>query len=202
MPLAGVRGGLAGKPSFNREKMANVASNFSEKSRLRKSIRQQLSELSLEDRRRRSIEICQKLERLLAGKKNIALFAPRPTEPDLDLFWELGLLKDRILAYPRCHGDRLLFFAVCSLSELHPGRFRIREPDSRRSVQHLDAIVLPGLAFTRTGIRVGQGAGFYDRFLEVAHADTIKIGVCFDFQVLPNIPREEHDVNVDLLVCA
>ena len=182
--------------------MANFGSNFSEKSRLRKSIRQRLRELSLEDRRQRSIEICEELARLLAGKKSIALFAPRPTEPDLDLLWEQDLSKDRILAYPRCHGDRLLFFAVSSLLELHPGKFGIREPGSRRSVQHLDAIVLPGLAFTQTGIRMGQGAGFYDRFLETAHADAIKIGVCFDFQVIPNIPREEHDVNVDLLVCA
>jgi 5-formyltetrahydrofolate cyclo-ligase len=182
--------------------MANPGSNLSEKSQLRKSIRQRLRELSSGDRRQRSIEICEKLAPLLAGKKTIALFAPRATEPDLDLLWELGLCKDRIVAYPRCHGDRLLFFAVSSLLELRPGTFGIREPDSRRSVQHLDAVVLPGLAFTQTGIRMGHGVGFYDRFLERPHADTLKIGVCFDFQVIPNIPREEHDVNVDLLVCA
>jgi 5-formyltetrahydrofolate cyclo-ligase len=123
-------------------------------------------------------------------------------EPDLDLLWELGLLKDRLVAYPRCNGESLTFSAVSNLQELHPGRFGIREPDPKRTVQHLDAIVLPGLAFTRTGIRIGQGAGFYDRFLETPHARTVKVGVCFDFQVVANIPREEHDVNVDLLVCA
>jgi 5-formyltetrahydrofolate cyclo-ligase len=96
----------------------------------------------------------------------------------------------------------MLFFAVCGLEELHPGKFGIREPDPIRTVERLDAIVLPGLAFTETGIRIGQGAGFYDRFLEIARADTIKIGVCFDFQVVKAIPREEHDVNVDLLVYA
>ena len=79
-------------------------------------MRQRLRELSLEDRRQRSIEICEKLARHLDGQKSVALFAPRPTEPDLDLLWELGLLKDRILAYPRCHGNRLLFFAVSGLS--------------------------------------------------------------------------------------
>jgi 5-formyltetrahydrofolate cyclo-ligase len=165
-------------------------------------MRQRLRELGSEDRRQRSIAICEQLAQLLAAKKSIALFAPRPTEPDLDLLWELGLLKERILAYPRCDGERLLFFAIFSPQELRPGKFGIREPGSGRLVQHLDVIVLPGLAFTRTGIRMGQGAGFYDRFLETAHADTIKIGVCFDFQVVPYIPREKHDVDVDLLVCA
>jgi 5-formyltetrahydrofolate cyclo-ligase len=63
-------------------------------------------------------------------------------------------------------------------------------------------IVLPGLAFTETGIRIGQGAGFYDRFLEMSGTAIIKIGVCFDFQVIKAIPREEHDVNVDLLLYA
>ena len=163
-------------------------------------MRQRLTELSLEDRRQRSIEICKKLAPHLDGQKSIALFAPRPTEPDLDLLWELGLLKDRILAYPRCQGNRLLFFAVSRLSELRPGKFGIREPDSKQSVQHLDTIVLPGLAFTQTGVRMGHGAGFYDRFLKEAPVETVKIGVCFDFQVIPNIPREEHDINVDLLV--
>jgi 5-formyltetrahydrofolate cyclo-ligase len=182
--------------------MANSASYFSDKSRLRQSIREQLKELSLDDRRRRSVVICEKLVPLLSGKKNIALFAPRRTEPDVDLLWESDLKKDRVLAYPRCDGQRMLFFAVCSLEELHPGRFGIREPDPVRIVERLDAIILPGLAFTQTGIRMGQGAGFYDRFLEVAHSDTIKIGVCFDFQVLKAIPREEHDVNVDLVVYA
>jgi 5-formyltetrahydrofolate cyclo-ligase len=96
----------------------------------------------------------------------------------------------------------MLFFAVCGVEELHPGKFGIREPDPIRIVERLDAIVLPGLAFTETGIRIGQGAGFYDRFLEMACAEMVKIGVCFDFQVIKEIPREEHDVNVDLLVYA
>jgi 5-formyltetrahydrofolate cyclo-ligase len=182
--------------------MANPGSHFSEKSRLRQSIKGRLRQISLDDRRRRSLEICEKLAPLLTGTKSIALFAPRPTEPDLDLLWELDLLKDRLVSYPRCDGEKLTFFAVSSQRELHPGRFGIREPDAKRIVQQLDAIVLPGLAFTQTGIRIGQGAGFYDRFLETPRAGTIKIGVCFDFQVVANIPREEHDINVDFLVCA
>src|ERR1700737_180151 len=182
--------------------MANQGSYFSEKSRLRRSARERLRQIGLGDRHRRSLQICGKLTQLLAGKKNVALFAPRPTEPDLDLLWDLGSMEDRLVSYPRCDGERLLFFAVSSLQELHLGRFGIREPDPKRPVQHLDAIVLPGLAFTESGTRSGRGAGFFDRFLETMRADTIKIGVCFDFQVVGNVPREGHDADVDFLVCA
>jgi 5-formyltetrahydrofolate cyclo-ligase len=174
----------------------------SEKALLRQSIRSQLRLMSADERRKRSLQICTKLARLLAGTKYIALFAPRPTEPDLDLLWGLRLLEDRLVAYPRCDGENLLFFAVTGLHELHPGRFGIREPEPERIVQQLDAIVIPGLAFTQIGSRVGQGAGFYDRFLESRRSGTIKIGVCFDFQIVPKITSEEHDVNVDLVVSA
>jgi 5-formyltetrahydrofolate cyclo-ligase len=181
--------------------MANLGSSFSEKTRLRESLRERLRQINMEERRRRSLEICRKIVELLASANSIALFAPRPTEPDLDLLWELDLLRDRIVAYPRCDGEKLVFFAVSGLQELHPGRFRIREPDPKRLVERLDAIVLPGLAFTQTGIRIGQGAGFYDRFLGTLTAGTTKIGVCFDFQIVSEIAREEHDINVDLVVC-
>src|SRR6516164_1053618 len=99
--------------------MANSVSNFSDKLRLRQSIRDQLKKLSLDDRRRRSVLIRDKLVPLLTGKKIIALFAPRPTEPDLDLLWESDLMKNRVFAYPRCDGHRMLFFAVCGPEELH-----------------------------------------------------------------------------------
>jgi 5-formyltetrahydrofolate cyclo-ligase len=182
--------------------MANPGSYFSEKARLRQSIGEQLWRMNPDERRSRSLALCAELKQLLAGTKSVALFAPRPTEPDLDLLWELDLLKERLVAYPRCDGERLVFFAVSGLQELRPGRFGIREPDPKYAVQHLDAIVLPGLAFTQTGIRIGQGAGFYDRFLENPRAGTIKIGVCFDFQVVAKITSEKHDVNVDLVVSA
>jgi 5-formyltetrahydrofolate cyclo-ligase len=146
--------------------------------------------------------ICRELSQLLAGKKKIALFAPRRMEPDLDLLWELDLLKAHIVAYPRCDDGKLRFFAISNLRELHPGKFGIREPEPKRIVRDASVVVVPGLAFSTTGSRLGQGSGFYDRFLERSSADTIKIGVCFDFQIMETIPRETHDVNVDLLVYA
>ena len=182
--------------------MANPDDIFVRKSRLRQSIREQLKKLDPRERQQRSVVICEKLGQLLAGKKSVALFAPRPTEPDLDILWDLGVAKDRLIAYPRCDGRHLLFFAVSSLQDLYPGKFGVREPKPMKVARDVDVIVVPGLAFTPTGNRLGQGAGFYDRFLQQSGVKTTKIGVCFDFQVIIDIPREEHDIDVDLLAYA
>jgi len=56
------------------------------------------------------------------------------------------------------------------------------------------------LAFTREGHRLGRGAGFYDRFLGASPPDIIKAGICFDFQVVPELPAEPHDVRMDLVI--
>lgn len=66
------------------------------------------------------------------------------------------------------------------------------------SKEKIDICVMPGLAFTATGRRLGYGKGFYDRYLE--NLNCIKIGLCFDFQIIENIPVSDFDVNADYLV--
>jgi 5-formyltetrahydrofolate cyclo-ligase len=58
------------------------------------------------------------------------------------------------------------------------------------------------LAFTADGNRLGRGAGFYDRFLSTIPGYAVKVGVCFAFQLVLEIPVECHDVKVDALVYA
>jgi len=64
----------------------------------------------------------------------------------------------------------------------------------------VDVVIVPGLAFTERGDRLGQGGGWYDRFLAGVRADCVTIGVCFDEQVVAAIPVEPHDVPVDRVV--
>jgi 5-formyltetrahydrofolate cyclo-ligase len=182
--------------------MANPGSHFSDKSLLRETMRERLRGMSRGERRTRSIQICEKLGTFLPGKKSIALFAPKKFEPDLDLLWELGLLEHHLVSYPCCDANTLLFRTVTKLSDLSPGRSGIREPVGGASPERLDLIVIPGLAFTGDGNRLGRGAGFYDRFLSTMPGYTVKIGVCFEFQLLPEVPVEGHDAKVDALVCA
>jgi len=58
-------------------------------------------------------------------------------------------------------------------------------------------IVAPGIAFDLRGRRLGRGKGFYDRLL--ANAAGVKCGICFDEQLLAEIPVEPHDVALDFI---
>ncbi len=60
-------------------------------------------------------------------------------------------------------------------------------------------MIIPGLAFDHKGVRLGYGAGYYDRFL-ARYPQAVKIGVAYDFQYVDSLPREEHDVCMDVIV--
>ena len=64
--------------------------------------------------------------------------------------------------------------------------------------KNIDICVMPGLAFTVTGQRLGYGKGFYDRFLE--NLNCVKIGLSFDFQIVDSLPVSDFDINADYLV--
>ena len=70
------------------------------------------------------------------------------------------------------------------------------EPDPRVP----DVVLVPGLAFTRTGERLGQGGGWYDRFLPRVRPGCTAIGLAFDEQVVAELPTEPHDRRLDALV--
>ena len=63
-----------------------------------------------------------------------------------------------------------------------------------------DVVIVPGLAFTATGDRLGQGGGWYDRFLSEVRPDCVSIGVCFAEQLVNALPIESHDVVMDHVV--
>ena len=81
------------------------------------------------------------------------------------------------------------------------GKFGILEPIDLMKIayKNIDLVAVPGIAFDKEGHRIGYGFGYYDKFLRKV-PKAVKIGLCFDFQVVDRIPREEHDVPVDLIV--
>jgi 5-formyltetrahydrofolate cyclo-ligase len=133
----------------------------------------------------------------------VAVFDSLPTEPDLSLLWKIG---PRSFAYPRIVDGKLQLFGVEDVSELtqsHP-ELPFREPPliSERKVKlrAVQLMLVPGLAFCRDGRRLGRGGGYYDRLLASLPPEASRLGVCFSFQVVPDIPTEPHDERVNSLV--
>ena len=81
------------------------------------------------------------------------------------------------------------------------GKFGILEPIETMKIayKNIDLVLVPGIAFDTEGHRIGYGFGYYDKFLTKV-PKAIKIGLCFDFQVVDKVSREEHDVPVDIIV--
>ncbi len=103
---------------------------------------------------------------------------------------------DVAIAYPRVDGERLRFF-VSRRADLELGTWnKIPEPIAGREVDpaEIDLFVVPGLAFTPSGVRLGFGGGYYDRAL-AGRADRA-VGIAFDEQIIDELPREPHDVGV------
>jgi 5-formyltetrahydrofolate cyclo-ligase len=90
--------------------------------------------------------------------------------------------------------DRDLAPGYCGILEPRPQRARAVAPEA------LDLALVPGVAFDLRGGRLGFGAGFYDRLLGRLPGEVPKVGMAFDFQVIPRLPHQPHDVMLDAIV--
>jgi 5-formyltetrahydrofolate cyclo-ligase len=174
------------------------------KSELRGAIRKKLDALSPSVLAEKSARICAAVAARDEWRraKTVCLFASHTHEPDIDALWKNAAGK--IVCYPRVDGDRLVLLRVEKISELKLSRWNLREPDfSPEKIvppENIDALLAPGVAFSKTGGRLGRGGGFYDRLLADEKLRAFKIGVCFSEQIAGELPREAHDREVDVVV--
>ena len=87
-------------------------------------------------------------------------------------------------------------------TRLITGRFGVREPEHHITVNPADIrlLLIPGVAFDNTGNRVGHGKGYYDAILAKASPEALKVGVCYDWQIVPSLPAEAHDIPMDFIL--
>ncbi len=110
------------------------------------------------------------------------------------------------LLVPVCQPEEGRMFAaeLHSLDELSSGNFGIPEPDIKSShlydPQQIDLIIVPCLACSKEGDRLGYGGGYYDKFLSQCSSDCEKTALLYYFQLLDNVPAEDHDVRLDYLI--
>lgn len=172
---------------------------------LRKSIRRKLAALTAKERAEKSRQIAIAISELPEWKraKTVALFAPMHDEPDVELLWKKIRAGKKTAIYPRIDGDRLSWFTVSEPRELAVSRWDLREPStyaSQIAISEIDFMLVPGIAFSSSGERLGRGGGFYDRALADDTFRALKIGVCFDLQRVEELPVESHDCPMDIVV--
>ena len=108
-------------------------------------------------------------------------------------------LDGKTVLLPRTEADGIV--AVQDAKGWTTGAFGIKEPlGPPVDPRSIDLIIVPGLAFTTDGKRLGRGRGHYDRFLPGTAAPTI--GVCFTEQLVDEVPMEPHDVQLDRVMSA
>ncbi|MDD2689214.1 MAG: 5-formyltetrahydrofolate cyclo-ligase [Candidatus Omnitrophica bacterium] len=112
----------------------------------------------------------------------------------------------KIVYVPVCKKNRITL-RPCILEDnasLKKGPYGVCEPINKKSipVKDLDLVIVPGIAFDKKGSRLGRGKGCYDRFLKKLPKDTPTIGLAFDFQIMPSLPRQTHDISVDKIIFA
>jgi 5-formyltetrahydrofolate cyclo-ligase len=176
-----------------------------QKRELRSELIAARARLSQEERLERSRQVAERLLGLpvLAGARVVALYAALGTEVDTSVIQRRLQAEGVRCLYPRAvEGERRLVFAVCAPAELVRGPLGAAEPPPDARVVELDdvdAIVMPGVGFSEDGLRLGRGGGYYDVTLkEVPRA--ARVGLGFELQLRPTLPRDPHDVPLDAVV--
>lgn len=109
----------------------------------------------------------------------------------------------KILVVPRCNegSSTVSLCKVETLSNLQKGHFGIPEPNQTCEIftGEIDLFLVPGIAFTKEGKRLGRGKGYYDRLLNL-HPNAKKIGLAFDLQIVKDIEVLQHDMFMDVVL--
>lgn len=129
----------------------------------------------------------------------VCIYSSAFGEVSTDKLIEKSILMKKKILLPRSNEDGTLSL-IRHNGKFRKGLFGIKEPDSDEMADYKepDLIIVPGLAFARDGHRLGFGKGYYDRFLE--KSEGYKIGLCYSFQLLPEIPTDSFDVSMDAVV--
>jgi len=177
----------------------------SAKSDLRAAMRSRIGGLDAEARAEASHHACARLasDRRFAGASSVLLYMPLRSELDVTPLAVAALSLGKRISVPRTDTTTgvLTPIEVSSFSPESMPRdaMGVRTPASGTEVApaSLDLVVVPGVAFDRSGRRLGRGAGYYDRFLSRLSPHTATAGICFDEQVVDAVPHDEHDRTVD-----
>lgn len=130
----------------------------------------------------------------------VLLYHSLPDEVDTHSFIKKWSGKKQILL-PVVTGDELKLRIYTGPEDLATGSYGIEEPtgDLFTDYTSIDFIAVPGVAFDRNGNRLGRGKGYYDRLLPRIPS-AYKVGICFPFQIVEEVPAEPFDIRMDEII--
>ena len=175
-----------------------------EKKALRTFIRKKERTLDPVYKAESSEAICRHLLALDEYKSAKVVFAFAGTEKEIDtsLFMNETIAAGKTLILPRCAAEHAIDLCVVrSMDDLEAGAYGILEPKKSCALvtaADIDFAVVPCLSFDRKGRRLGQGGGYYDRFL--ARADCCTVGLIRAAFLLDALPAEWNDVPVSAVI--
>jgi 5-formyltetrahydrofolate cyclo-ligase len=172
-----------------------------EKARLRKQFLDSRDALSLDFIKITSKQIQDNLRKIdfFRNAKNVGAYYSIGSEVQThDILQEI-LNSGKQLALPKVVKNDLVFKTITSFSDLELGNFSVMEPkDKCEPIKNLDIMIVPAIALTREGFRLGYGFGYYDSFL---HGKKLKtIALSYAKQIIKSFPHDSHDIKMDFIV--
>ena len=176
-----------------------------DKKALRRQIREQKRAMTEE-------EIVSRSERLGAlfaateayrSAKSVYGYLPYNQEVRTVPILQKALSDGKRVAVTKVYGDTMRFIWLEDLTKVEKSGMGIPEPveDGPVADDETALVLMPGVAFTEKGERIGYGGGYYDRFL-ANEPDHPTVALCYAFQIVESLPTEEFDIPVDLVLWA
>lgn len=176
-----------------------------DKKELRRTIRERKRAMTEEEIVSRSKKLGELFAQSEAYKaaKTIYGYLPYNQEVRTVPMLEQALKDGKRVAVPKVYGDEMKFLYLDDLSQVEKGYAGIPEPIADEPVadDNTALVLMPGLAFDPAGHRIGYGGGFYDKFL-AAEPNHPTLALCYEFQMLPELHTEEHDIPVNTVLWA
>lgn len=173
------------------------------KEQIRRDFKTRRRTLSCEHVRINSDKICENFldSDIYKNCQNILAYSTIQNEVDLSQIINQALLDNKNLFLPRVEGDSMNFFRINNTDKLQIGSYNILEPQNGTVYQDStnSIMLVPGIAFSTQGARIGFGKGFYDKYLS-QHNSIFKIGIAYDWQITKSWVTNEFDINMNMII--
>ncbi|NOR46334.1 MAG: 5-formyltetrahydrofolate cyclo-ligase [Candidatus Delongbacteria bacterium] len=176
----------------------------SKKKTLRKQIKLIKRSLSSDDRAIHSNTVIRKLEESVEFKNSHTIFIYWAMDDEVDTReFIIKWYKKKTFILPTIDGDDLILKKFSGIDSLRDGDlYAIPEPKGEpfETLNDIDLAIIPGVAFDKQNNRMGRGKAYYDKILRKIKGRSILIGICFDFQLVDEVPVEEHDITMNKVI--